>query len=94
MTAKFDLDRILFVLMAVGVWIIVLQNAGAIPTIQSVHVESGSLRANVSGSVDVDNTVRVSGDVDVNIDRINGRSTFYDFAGNGNFVRIPVYTGY
>ena len=51
--------------MTIGIWAIVLQNTGIIPTIQNVYVKGGYIDADVSGSVDVDNIVRVRGDVEV-----------------------------
>lgn len=81
-------------IIAIGIWAIVLQNAGVIPTNQNVKVVN-TVDAYVRGSVDVDNTVEVSGYLDVNLEAINGKSNaFYDFGGNKNYVRIPVYTGY
>ena len=59
------------VFTCVGVWLIVLQNFGVFSKssgAQSVYVVGGEVDANVSGSVDVDNTVPVyveGGDVDV-----------------------------
>lgn len=80
----------ILLIIACGVWAIVLQNAGVIPRVkeQEVYV--------AGGSVDVDNTVgvNVGNTVDVNLEEINGKSNvFYDFGGNANYVRIPVYTG-
>ena len=81
-------------IIAIGIWAIVLQNAGVIPTNQNVKVVN-TVDAYVRGSVNVDNTVEVSGYLDVNLEAINGKSNaFYDFGGNKNYVRIPVYTGY
>lgn len=63
--------------IAVGIWAIVLQNAGIIPTNQNVYINGGSV--DVSGNVDVDNTVRVNGSVDVDnkvsvsIDEVMGK---------------------
>lgn len=81
--------------MTIGIWAIVLQNAGIIPTKQNVYVKGGYVKvhgyvdADVSGSVSVDNTV------DINISEINGRrNAFYDFGGNGDYIRIPVMTLY
>lgn len=50
--------------IAVGIWAIVLQNAGIIPTNQNVKVVN-EVDAYVRGSVDVDNTVDINGSVDV-----------------------------
>ncbi len=80
--------RLVLIVIALGIWAIVLQNAGVIPTNQNVRVVN-SIDAHVNGSVSVDNTI------DVNLESINGHSNaFYDFGGNKNYVRIPVYTGY
>jgi|LSQX01.1.fsa_nt_gb hypothetical protein len=93
-TKNISLKAIL-ILIGVGIWAIVLQNAGIIPTNQNVkvvnsvdtYVSGGRIDAKVSGSVGVDNTVNV------NLSRINGRGdVFYDFGGNGEYVRIPVMT--
>jgi hypothetical protein len=70
--------------ISVGIWVIVLQNAGIIPRlvgskngIQTVYVKGGNIDADVRGAVNVDNvrgTVNVSGDVDVNIEKVQGRT--------------------
>ena len=81
-------------IIAIGIWAIVLQNAGVIPTKQNVYVKGGYIDAEVSGSVNIKNTVDVNGYMDVNIDAINGHSMFYDNSSNkGKYFRIPVYTG-
>ena len=86
--------KIALISIAVGIWVIVLQNAGVIPTSQNVEVTNG---VHVYGTVDIDDirsTVGVSGYVDVNLEAINGKSNvFYDFGGNKEYIRIPVYTG-
>lgn len=92
---NFSLKAILIAIGA-GIWVLVLQNAGIIPKLvgtengtQTVYVTGGSIDADVSGSVSVDN------EVDVNLSAINGKSNaFYDFGGNRNYVRIPVMTTY
>lgn len=64
-------SRLWIVVIAIGVWMIVLQNFGVFSKssgAQSVYVVGGDIDANVSGSVEVDNTVPVyveGGDVDV-----------------------------
>jgi hypothetical protein len=84
-------SKVISLAIAIGIWAIVLQNAGVIPTNQNVKVVNtvgvnGSV--NVSGSVDVDNTV------DINIKEINGKSNvFYDSNGDENYRRLPVYSG-
>lgn len=63
--------KTILAIIAIGIWAIVLQNAGVIPTKQNVYVKGGS--------IDVDNTVRVKGSVDVDntvsisIDEVLGR---------------------
>lgn len=65
--------KTILIVIAVGIWAIVLQNAGVIPTNQNVKVVNavdayvrGSVDANVRGQVSVDNEVRVD------ISKING----------------------
>lgn len=83
--------KVILISITLGIWAIVLQNAGVIPTNQNVKVVNtvgvdGSVR--VSGNVDVDNTV------DINIKEINGKSNvFYSHGSDGNYNRIPVYMG-
>jgi len=84
-------NKIVLPLIAIGIWAIVLQNAGIIPTSQNVEVTN---RVRVRGSVDINNTVDVSGYLDVNLEAINGKNNaFYDSNGNENYVRIPIYNG-
>lgn len=74
---KISLKAIL-IAIGLGIWVIVLQNAGVIPTKQNVYVKGGYV--DVSGSVDIDNTVSVQGSVDVDntvsvsIDEVLGRN--------------------
>lgn len=87
---KLSLKAILIVI-AVGIWAIVLQNAGLIPTHQNVRVVN---TVDVDGYVRVDGSVNVGNTVDINIAAINGHyNSFYDHAFNGVHDRIPVYTG-
>ena len=80
--------KAILIIMALGIWAIVLQNAGIIPTNQNVYVKGGYVNA------DVNNTVDVNGYLDVNIEAINGHSNaFYDHNYNKVYDRIPVYTG-
>ena len=85
--------KVILSIIAVGIWAIVLQNAGVIPTNQNVKVVN---------TVDVDGSVNVTGEVDanigntvdINVSAINGhRNAFYDHGFNGVYNRIPVYTG-
>ena len=94
--------KAILIAIGVGIWVIVLQNAGIIPKLigtengtQTVYVTGGNIDADINGTVDVRGSVSVDNEVDVNLESINGKSNaFYDFGGNGNYVRIPVYTGY
>ena len=71
-TKKFDLSlkAVLFVI-AIGIWAIVLQNAGIIPTSQNVEVTN---RVSVTGDVDVSGSVNVNNTVDINVSEVNGRA--------------------
>lgn len=67
--------KAILISIGLGIWMIVLQNAGIIPKLvgtengtQTVYVTGGSIDADVSGSVSVDNTV------DINIDKVQGRN--------------------
>jgi len=81
------------VIIAIGVWIIVLQNAGILPQISpQVVVADSAMR--VMGEVDVNNTVFVKGAVDVNIESINGYSKFYKDPRTGEYCVIPVTDTY
>lgn len=70
--------KAILIAIGLGIWVIVLQNAGVIPTKQNVYVKGGYV--DVSGSVDIDNTVSVQGSVDVDntvsvsIDEVLGRN--------------------
>jgi len=73
--------------IAIGIWAIVLQNVGIIPTNQNVKVVNS---VDVSGTVDVGNTVDVQGsvdvgEVDVNITKINGwrAANYYRYSIDG-----------
>ena len=62
--------KVILIVIAIGIWIIVFQNAGIIPTSQRVIVTNTvDAFSTVSGEVDIENTV------DVNIDAINGYNT-------------------
>ena len=54
----------ILVIIAIGIWMLVLQNLGIIPVTQDVSVEN---TVDVSGTVDVGNTVDVSGTVNTEI---------------------------
>lgn len=74
---------------AVGIWLLVIQNFfGRDDNAQRVYVTGGNIEAQVSGSVDVDNTV------DINIEAVNGyRNAFYGPSSDGSYDALHVYTG-
>jgi len=57
--------KVILIIIAIGIWVIALQNTGLIPIRQNVYVEGGYIDAEVSGSVRVNNTVDISGSIDV-----------------------------
>lgn len=65
------------IVIAIGIWFIVLQNFNVFGDRQIVYVRGGN--------IDVNNRVNV------NLDAINGKhNAFYDFGGDGDYIRIPV----
>jgi len=83
--------KAILIAIGLGIWVIVLQNAGIIPTKQNVYVKGGYV--DVSGSVDIDRvrgTVTVDGDVDVDIRRINGKRNVFYQDRDGEYIVLPV----
>ncbi len=80
-------------LLTIGVWVLVFQNAGIFPRItpQRITVDS-ALR--IMGNVEVDNTVFVKGSIDANIESINGYSKFYKDPRTGEYYVIPMTDPY
>ena len=68
MSGNDKIIRITLITIAIGIWTLVYQNA---TTEQNVYVKGGRLNANVSGSVDVDNTL------DINIESVNGHRDIF-----------------
>lgn len=67
--------KFLLIVIAIGIWANVLQNAGIIPSAgKQVYVVGGDIDANVSGAVDISNTVDVDvqNQVSVDIERVLG----------------------
>ncbi len=85
--------KVILLILAVGVWALVFQNAGILPQIkpQIITVDS-ALR--VTGEVDVNNTVFIKGSVDANIESINGYSKFYKDPRTGEYYVIAVTDPY
>lgn len=61
--------KTILIFIAVGIWVIVLQNTGLIPTKQNVYIKGGSL--DVDGTVSVRGSVDVDNMVDVNLNVLN-----------------------
>lgn len=87
--------RSMLTLITIGVFIIILQNAGVIPPVNPVRVvpaDSDGLL--IKGEVDIPGTVFIKGSVDANIESINGYSKFYEDPRTGEFYVIPVTDAY
>ena len=98
MESKNIFFKAILVIISVGVWALVLQNAGVIGKANNVYVSGGyidnvnnirgSVDVNVQGGVTVDNTV------DINIQAINGhRNVFFNNSARGEYnkyYRLPV----
>ena len=83
----------ILIAIGVGIWVLVLQNAGIVPKLigtenglQTVYVKGGNIDADVSGSVnikggnidaDVSGTVSVDNTVDINIKSVNGHTNAF-----------------
>jgi hypothetical protein len=63
--------KFLLISISIGIWILVFQNAGIIPTSQNVKV-TNEVDAYVRGKVGIDGSVDIDNTVDVNIHEING----------------------
>ncbi len=85
--------KAILIVIAVSIWVVILQNAGVLPTNKDVEVVN-EVNTRVKGTVDVEGSVDIDNQVDINVDAINGKKAFYDFGGDGNYVRIPVMTVY
>jgi len=93
MEQHFKFFRNISILIAVGVWIIVLQNTGLFPQLVPLKVQNSGVM-DVKGTVDIENTVYIKGNVDANIESINGYSKFYKDPRTGEYYVIPVTDPY
>ncbi len=85
--------KLLLIVIGLGIWAIVFQNAGIIPSNQNVYVDGGHLSADVRGSVDVSGSVDVDNTVDINIDAINGhKDVFFNNLSDepNKYYRLPI----
>lgn len=82
----------ILIAIGAGIWIIVLQNTGIIPKllgakngIQTVYVTGGNIDSDIRGSVDVNGSVSIDDEVDINIRHINGwePANYYSYSRDG-----------
>ena len=85
------LVKISLIAIAIGIWMLVFQNFGIIPSKKNVGVEN---TVDVRGKVDVEGKVDVGNVVDMNIKEINGQeNVFYNDPGHGHpdkYFKLPV----
>lgn len=82
-------------LITIGVFIIILQNAGVIPPVNPVKVAPADAEGLlIKGEIDIPGTVFIKGAVDANIESINGYSKFYEDPRTGEYYVIPVTDAY
>lgn len=79
--------------IAIGIWVIVFQNAGLIPQFRAQKIQTDQ-PISIKGLVEVENTVFIKGKVDANIESINGHSKFYKDPRTGEYYVIPVTDPY
>lgn len=73
--------KAILIAIGLGIWVIVLQNAGVIPTKQNVYVKGGYIDADINGAVDVRGSVNVDNTVSVSIDEVldrDGKKYYYN----------------
>ncbi len=85
--------KTVLILITVGIWILVFQNAGIFPQFMP-HKISADEPIVVSGEVDVNNTVKIKGSVNANLESINGYSKFYKDPRTGEYYVIPMTDPY
>ncbi len=73
--------KAILIAIGLGIWVMVLQNAGVIPTKQNVYVKGGYIDADINGTVDVRGSVDVDNTVSVSIDEVldrDGKKYYYN----------------
>jgi hypothetical protein len=93
MEKYYSFQKSMLILIAVGVWVIVLQLIGIIPQIKPLQIASEEV-LQVKGVVEVENVVFIKGTVDANLESINGYSKFYKDPRTGEFYVIPMTDPY
>ncbi|MDP3461218.1 MAG: hypothetical protein Q8S18_00345 [Bacteroidales bacterium] len=95
MESNYQFLRSLLLLITIGIYIIILQNAGIIPQMNPLKIEpaheEGLL---IRGEIEIPSTVFIKGSVDANIESINGYNKFYKDPRTGEFYVIPVTDPY
>lgn len=93
MEQHYSFFRTMLLFIAIGVWVIVLQNAGVLPQLGAIAVKTDQV-VQIKGLVEVENTVYIKGQVDANLESINGHSKFYKDPRTGEYYVIPVTDPY
>lgn len=57
--------RFLLITIALGIWILVLQNAGIIPTSQNVYIRGGDVGVYGTVSAEIDDPIHIQGSVEI-----------------------------
>ncbi|MCD4772366.1 MAG: hypothetical protein K8R41_03155 [Bacteroidales bacterium] len=83
----------ILIAIVIGIWIIVLQNAGIVPQITPTKVQADSALV-ITGSVRIDDLVFIQGKVDANIESINGYAKFYKDPRTGEYYVLPITDPY
>lgn len=94
MEQHYQFLRTILILITVGIYILILQNAGLVPQIRPIEVQSTDEGLLIRGEVDIPNTVFIKGVVDANLESINGYNKFYKDPRTGEFYVIPVTDPY
>ncbi|MFZ4462384.1 MAG: hypothetical protein ACOYN5_00935 [Bacteroidales bacterium] len=93
MEKHYSFLKTILIVIAVGVWMIVLQLTGLIPQIQPLSMATSDV-VEIKGAVEVENVVFIKGTVDANLESINGYSKFYKDPRTGEFYVIPMTDPY
>jgi hypothetical protein len=77
--------RIILISISLGIWLIVLQNSGIIPSKKNVYVDGGNIEADINNTVEVNGSVNIDDEVDVNIRKVNGwaAANYYEYSIDG-----------
>lgn len=91
---KISLMKISVISIALGIWVIVFQLAGVLPSTQKVYVVGGEVAADIKNPVNVSGSVNVDNTIDINLAEINGQSDVFfnnpTRGHSGKYYRLPV----